>query len=214
MALALVILLTQSRRRSTRWPTRQCHRLHATCGPHNLFQLASKEHTGTGRTLLRNPERTALLESRRRRNPLAEPSKSPDAFVADAQARVSRLQAAVDLLGVDNPDTEPLKASLETAKRQCRVHRVGEGLDPCLKFVERAQRRIERQKKVVKETQLFLAKWESQWAAGLQDLERLRAEARESPVPPASHAESASDTVGLQELRREVEQLERERNEW
>ena len=77
----------------------------------------------------------------------AEPGKSPDARVAEAQARVSRLQAALDLLGADNPDAELLKASLETAKRQCRVQPVGERLDSCLKFVERAQGRIERQKK-------------------------------------------------------------------
>ena len=51
----------------------------------------------------------------------AEPGKSPDARVAEAQARVSRLQAALDLLGAHNPDGELLKASLETAKRQCRA---------------------------------------------------------------------------------------------
>ena len=144
----------------------------------------------------------------------AEPGKSPDARVAEAQARVSRLQAALDLLGADNPDAELLKASLETAKRQCRVQPVGERLDSCLKFVERAQGRIERQKKIVEEAQQLLTKCESQLAAGLQDLERLRAEARACPAPPASHTEPSIETTELLDLRREVEQLRRERNEW
>ena len=85
----------------------------------------------------------------------AEPGKSPHARVAEAQARVSRLQAALDL-GADNPDAELLKSSLEIAKWHCRVQPVGERLDSCLKFVERAQGRIERQKKIVEEAQQLL----------------------------------------------------------
>ena len=76
------------------------------------------------------------------------------------------------------------RASLETAKRQCRVQPVGERLDSCLKLVERTQGRIERQKTIVEEAQQLLTKCESQLAAGLQDLERLRAEARACPVLP------------------------------
>ena len=94
----------------------------------------------------------------------AEPGESPDAHVAEAQARVSRLQAALDMLGADIPDAELLKVFLDIAKRQCRVQPVGERLDSCLKFVERAQGGIE--------------------------------------------------TTELRDLRREVEQLRREWNEW
>ena len=54
---------------------------------------------------------------------------------------------------------------------------MGERLDSCEKYVERAQGRVERQKKVVEEAQQVLANYESQLAGGLQDLERLRAEA-------------------------------------
>ena len=143
-------------------------------------------------------------------SPNLHTGKSPDARVAEAQARVSRLQAAVDLLGVDNPDAELLIASLEAAKRQCRVQPVEERLDSCLKFVGRAQGRVERQKRIVEEAQQVLANYESQLAAGLQDLERLRAEARACPV----HNEPANETTELRELRLEVEQLKRERNQW
>ena len=48
----------------------------------------------------------------------------------------------------------------------------------------------------------------------VEDLERLRAEARACPVPPPSHNEPASETTELRELRLEMEQLKRERNQW
>ena len=54
------------------------------------------------------------------------PRGSPDDRVAKAQARVIRLQAAVDLLGEDNPDTASLKTMLVEAKAQTRVAPVGE----------------------------------------------------------------------------------------
>ena len=50
----------------------------------------------------------------------------PDDRVAEAQARVIRLQAAVDLLGEDNPDAASLKTMLAEAKAQTRVAPVGE----------------------------------------------------------------------------------------
>ena len=126
---------------------------------------------------LRDALQMAKESSKPSPNLPTEPGKSPEARVAEAQARVSRLQAAMDLLGVDNQDAEPLKASVETARRQCSVHPVGERLDSCEKYVERAQGRVERQKKVVEEAQQVLANYDSQLAGGLQDLERLRAEA-------------------------------------
>ena len=67
----------------------------------------------------------------------------PDDRVAEAQARVIRLQAAVDLLGEDNPDAASLKTMLAEAKAQTRVAPIGERLDACLKFIERAKKRLE-----------------------------------------------------------------------
>ena len=54
--------------------------------------------------------------------------------------------------------------------------------------------------KIVEEAQQVLANCESQFAGGLQDLERLHAEARTRPVPPPSHDEPASETAELREL--------------
>ena len=72
---------------------------------------------------------------------------SPDDRVAEAQARVVRLQGAVDLLGEDNPDAAGLKTMLAEAKAQTRVAPVGERLDACLKFIERAKKRLERSRR-------------------------------------------------------------------
>ena len=129
---------------------------------------------------------------------LAEPGKSPDARVAEAQARVSRFLAAADLLGVDNPDVELPKASLGTASGNAAS--ISWRLDPCVKFVERP-RTHRTTEKVVEEVQQLLANRESQLAAGVQDLQRLRAEARACPVPPVSHAEPASETAEMRDLR-------------
>ena len=100
----------------------------------------------------------ALLSTKESSKPLpnvhAEPGKSPDAHVAEAQARVSRLQAAVDLLGVDSPDAELLKASLEAAKRQSVSEVCGT--------------RPRNDRKIVEEAQQVLANYESQLVARLQ----------------------------------------------
>ena len=114
-------------------------------------------------------------------NLLAEPGNRLDARVAEAQASVS---SPGGIGPVGSRHAELRKASLETTKRQCRVHPVGERLQSCLKFVERAKGT---HRKIVEEAQQFLTNLESQLAAGLQDSERLRAEARACAVPPAPH---------------------------
>ena len=64
----------------------------------------------------------------------AEVPKSvhPQQKVADAAARVGRLEAALRLLGEDDPDAEPLKVALKQARMHARVRPVGERLDLCL----------------------------------------------------------------------------------
>ena len=96
-----------------------------------------QHHSGTTPTFHEMATERSILHHHRvpRRS---SPQPEEQSFIhSKAQARVSRLQAALDLLGADNPDAELLNASLETAKRQCRVQPVGERLDSCLKFVER-----------------------------------------------------------------------------
>ena len=129
--------------------------------------------------------------------------------------RGSRLEGALQLLGVDSPDAEPIKVALETARGQCRVLLVGERLDSCLKFVERAKARVLKQQIEVQAAQELLAKFESQVAQGLADVERLRAEARVTPVATTRpEVEVGNHIEELAALRREVDQLRRQRDAW
>ena len=122
-------------------------------------------------------------------NPRQEAGRSPFSWVEEAKARVARLEGAFQLLGVDRPDSEPIKVVLETARGQCRVFPVGERLDSCLKFVECAKGRVLKQQ--VGQVQVVVAQ-------GLTDLECLRAEAR---VTPSRHC---SPRGGGWEQRRRV----------
>ena len=100
-------------------------------------------------------------------NPRQEAGKSTNERVEEAKARVARLGAALQLLGVDSPDAEPIKVALEKARGRCRVLLVGERLDSCMKFVERAKGRVLEQQIEVQAAQELLAKFESQVAQGL-----------------------------------------------
>ena len=171
-----------------------------------------------------NPDSTVLFSLRealqkakdmsgKPENPRQEAGKSPNERVEEAKARVARLEGALQLLSVDSPDAEPIKVALETARGQCRVLSVGERRDSCLKFVERAKGRVLKQQIEVQAAQELLAKFESQVAQGLADLERLRAEARVTPVATARPEEEAGNNIEeLAALRREVDQLRRERD--
>ena len=58
-------------------------------------------------------------------NPRQEAGRSPHERVEEAKARVARLEGALQLLGVDSPDAEPIKVVLEMARGQCRVLPLG-----------------------------------------------------------------------------------------
>ena len=61
------------------------------------------------------------------------PSVSPDERVAEARARVARLEAALQVLGETSPEAQPIQEVLRKAREQCRVQPVGERLDSTLK---------------------------------------------------------------------------------
>ena len=96
-----------------------------------------------------DPDSTVLSSLREalQKNPRQEAGRSPNERVEEAKARVARLEGALQLLGVDSPDAEPIKVVLETARGQCRVLPVGERLDSCLKFVDRAKGRVLKQRR-------------------------------------------------------------------
>ena len=76
--------------------------------------------------------RSALVETIRITKAEAPKPVPPQQKAAEAAARVGRLEAALALLGEDDPDAEPLKVALKQAKLQARVRPVGKRLDLCL----------------------------------------------------------------------------------
>ena len=103
------------------------------------------------------------------------------------KARVIRPQVAVDLLEEDNPDAACLKTMVAKAKAQTRVAPVRERLDACLKFIERAKKRLESADQDVIKAQEARAARETELCEGLANLQRLRSEATSAaPVSSSS----------------------------
>ena len=89
-----------SRQHSTRWQTRPRHKLHATCGRRNLFQLSSKVHGGTEALSFSNSSANCfaknLATNLRREQPVAVPLTPPsglESAVRRAQVRPPRSPA-------------------------------------------------------------------------------------------------------------------------
>ena len=119
-------------------------------------------------------------------NPRQEARKSPNERVEEAKARVARLEGALQLLGVDSPDAEPITVALGKARGQCRVLPVWERLDSCLKFVKRARGRVLKQQIVVQASRRL--------SRGCQ-FWNLRAEAGVNPVATARPEEDAGNNI-------------------
>ena len=140
----------------------------------------------------------------------------PQQRVAEATARVERLEAALKLLGEDDPDAEPLKIALKRAKSQAQVRPVGERLDLCLQYISRVKRQVARAEEHVREAKEAQVQMEEKLANGLRDLEALRAEASEEPrqrpqqgvAQPVMEVEPNEEIVRLRAL---VAELQKER---
>ena len=104
---------------------------------------------------------------------------SPDERVADARAHVARLEAALQVLGEDSVEAQPIKEALKKAREQTRVLSIGERLDSTLKFIQRSRARIEK-------IQADLSREQSLLQGALENLERLRDEAGGGVSPPPS----------------------------
>ena len=111
---------------------------------------------------------------------------------------MERLEAALKVLGEDDPDAEPLKVALKRAKVQAQVRPVGERLDLCLQYVTRVKKQVARAEEQVREAKEVQAQMEG----GLRDLEALRAEASDHPrqCPEPSTQGQATDVDPREEL--------------
>ena len=90
--------------------------------------------------------RTALEEALRKAKAEGPRCSTPQDRMAAASARVTRLKAALQLLGEDTPGAAALKVALEQARGQARLRPVGERLNPCLQFIERVKKQIAKPK--------------------------------------------------------------------
>ena len=125
-------------------------------------------------------------------------------------------EAALALLGEDDPDAEPLKVAFKQAKLHARVCPVGERLDLCLQYATRVKKQVARAEEQVREAKEVQAQMEEKLDSGLRDLEALRAEASEHPrhCPAPSTPREAMDVDPNEELirlRAQVAELQSER---
>ena len=66
----------------------------------------------------------------------------PDTFIAEARARVGKLEVAVNALGENDPAVSFLKEALHVAQAQCQVRPVDQGIEATQEFIVRAKKRI------------------------------------------------------------------------
>ena len=105
----------------------------------------------------------------------------PQKRVAEASARMERLEAALKVLGEDDPDAEPLKAAVKRAKVQAQVRSVEERLDLCLQYIARVKKQVARAEEQVRYAMEVQRQIEEKLSNGLRDLEVLRREASQQP---------------------------------
>ena len=128
--------------------------------------------------------------------------------MAEARARVARLEAALQVLGETSPEAQPIQEALRKAREQCRVHPVGERLDSTLKFIQRSRARIEK-------IQVDLTREQSLLHQALESLERLRDEAANSvpePMPrPQEQMDIEDPAEEVRRLRAQIAELQHDR---
>ena len=114
-------------------------------------------------------------------------------------------------------DAAGLIATLKKVRAQsCQP--IGERLDACQQFVERARKRLVAAEDVVMKALQTKSRLESELNEGVQRLQRLREEAAAQPrAPTAEHGEvppvaPEAQAVEVNQLRATIEDLQRERD--
>ena len=111
---------------------------------------------------------------------------SPEAANEAARARVTSLEAAISALGnADGPFLKLLQEALSKARKATQVAPVGERLEACTQFIERARKRLEKSDLELEKIQAERARLAAELAEGQARLEALRTEARSAaPTQP------------------------------
>ena len=135
---------------------------------------------------------------------------SPDEVRSAALAKIARLEAAITALGPDNsPEKTLLEESLQKVKKGAKMTPVGERLDSCLQFIERASR-LQLCEADLAQVLEKKSRLEDELAQARRNLEVLRAEASETAAaaPPLPHASGE-----VEQLRAEVAKLRMEKED-
>ena len=135
-------------------------------------------------------------------------SRPPDVSVAEANAKVVRLEGSLAALGPhDVEERRVLEEALSKVRVRATVAPVGQRLDECEKYCERAAKRLEKAQEVMTEALKAQTLREEELAEGKRRLAVLRAEAAAQPAPENP---SCPGTDELTHLRRQVAQMEGE----
>ena len=134
-------------------------------------------------------------------------SRPPDVSVAEANAKVARLEGSLAVLGPDDvEERRVLEEALSKVRVRATVAPVGQRLDECEKYCERAVKRLEKAQEVVTEALKAQTVREEELAEGKRRLAVLQAEAAAQPAPEPP----CPGTDELTHLRRQVAQMEGE----
>ena len=139
----------------------------------------------------------------------ARPARSPDLVSAETAQEVQRLENAVSALGEDNPLAKPLVSALKAAKSKLEAP-IGERLDSCQRFLERARKRVTSAESAIAEAVAERDRLVAELAEGEKRMERLREEAHAVPPPRDVVGDEFLDDVA--QMRQEILELRRFRD--
>ena len=138
---------------------------------------------------------------------------SPEAANEAARARVTSLEAVISALGnADGPALKLLQEALSKARKAAQVAPVGERLEACTQFIERAKKRLEKSDLELEKIQAERARLAAELAEGQARLEALRTEAGSAaPTQPPAPMDVGAELKRMQAV---IDDLLRERSQW
>ena len=101
---------------------------------------------------------------------------NPNSAEAERVEQIRKLEQAIEILGKDSPQSTGLIAHLKKLQAASSSP-IGERLDACQRFVERAQKRLAAAQEAVKKAVETQSKLEAELQEGVERLQRLREEA-------------------------------------
>ena len=116
-----------------------------------------------------------------RKSPIS--SLNPDEQVAAAQLRVTKLEAAIQAVGEDDPAAVGLKEALQRARIQAQLRPVQDRISHTEAFLNRSRKRLETMTSEARKLREDITELELKIQDGERRLEGLRTEASVQPSP-------------------------------